>query len=521
MFRKISILSLVVLLFLALLLPARGNAEKPEHTFYVALNGSDSSPGTFDKPWATINHAAEVLKAGETVYIRGGKYRITQQIRSKNSGTKSKWIVYSSYPGEQAIIDANDVKVAPPVGNPPYPHDQGAFQVEGVSYIRINNLELTNSHNAGFTVRDSRYIELYNNKTETTFSSGIAIWDTNRDGQGCDHNKVIGNTIIDANTFDMIMPGLSKEGETPHEAISIGGAYYFEIAYNHVYDDDKEGIDVKETSRYGTVHHNHVHNLDRQALYIDNHSDLLEDIEVYENIVHDCKGAGIVLSVENGKLANDIRIHHNLVYNNLGTGIFFSRWGDGPRKNIKIYNNTVHHNGYGKPNPGDKYYWLTGGLYLFSTNLKNIDIRNNIFNENKGFQIGYSDHYLKENNNIDAVLRQKNINIKHNIISDNNLVNYPIYVGWAPNDYANVYPTKGSNFVEKNPLFVNPQSENFYLTSNSPAIDKGSPERTYVDPDGTRNDIGAFYYGSERSLWWKTNFPPDFQGRISKKSNSR
>jgi hypothetical protein len=225
--------------------------------------------------------------------------------------------------------------------------------------------------------------------------------------------------------------------------------------------------------------------------------------------------------VENGKLANDIRIHHNLIYNNLGTGIFFSRWGDGPRKNIKIYNNTVHHNGYGKPNPGDKYYWLTGGLYLFSTNLKNIDIRNNIFNENKGFQIGYSDHYLKENNNIDAVFRQKNINIKHNIISDKNNVNYPIYVGWAPNDYANVYPTKGSNFVEKNPLFVNPQSENFYLTSNSPAIDKGSPERTYVDPDGTRNDIGAFYYGSERSLWWKTNFPPDFQGRTSKKSNSR
>ena len=350
MFRKISLISLVVLLFLALLLSARGNAGKAETTFYVALNGSDSNPGTLAKPWATIAHAAKVLKAGDTVYIRGGTYPLTQQIRAKNSGSQSAWIVYSSYPGEQAIIDARDVKVGPPVGKPPYPQDQGAFQVERVSYIRINTIKIANSHSAGFTVRDSHHIEFYNNITETTFSSGIAIWDTNRDGRGCDHNKVIGNTIINANTYDMIIPGFSREWEPPHEAISVGGAYYFEIAYNHVYDSDKEGIDVKETSRHGTVHHNYVHNLDRQGLYVDNWGDLLEDVEVYKNIVHDCKGAGLILSVENGQFAKSIKIHHNLIYNNLGTGIFFSRWGDGPRENIKIYNNTVHHNGYGKPN---------------------------------------------------------------------------------------------------------------------------------------------------------------------------
>ncbi|HEY9635750.1 MAG TPA: right-handed parallel beta-helix repeat-containing protein [Coleofasciculaceae cyanobacterium] len=517
MFRKISILSFVVLLFLALLLPAHGNVDKPETNFYVALNGSDSNPGTFDKPWVTINHAADVLKAGETVYIRGGTYRINQQIVAKNSGTEKAWIVYSSYPGEQAIIDASDVKVGPPVGTPPFPHDQGAFQVERVSYIRLNNLKLTNSHSAGFTVRDSHHIKLYNNTASTTYSSGIAVWCSNNLGRGCEHNKVIGNTVIKANTYDMIMPGFDRGEETPHEALSVGDIYYFEIAYNHIYDCDKEGIDVKGSSKHGTVHHNHIHNLARQGLYVDNWGDSIEDIEVYENVVHDSKGAGIALSVEGGKLTNDIKIHHNFLYNNLGTGIFFSRWGDdGVKANIKIYNNTVHHNGYGKPKPEENYYWMTGGLYLFSKNVKNIEIKNNIFSDNKGFQIGYSDHYLKIDNDVNVVFQKNNINIGYNLLVDNNKVEYPIYVGWPPDSYANVYSTKGSNFVEKNPLFVDTQSENFYLNSNSPALDKGSPESTYTDPDGTRNDIGAFYYGAERNLWWKTNFPPHFNLGTSK-----
>jgi hypothetical protein len=517
LFRKLSLLSLLIFFLFGLLITISGRAEESGNIFYVAPNGRDSNSGTLAQPWATINHASEVLKAGDTVYLRGGTYRLSQQIRPKNSGTKKAWIVYSSYPGEQAILDAQNVKVAPPVGEPPYPHDQGAFQVERVSYIRIKQVKITKSHNAGFTIRDSHYIELYNNITDTTFSSGIAIWDTNRDGRGCDHNKVVGNTVTNANTYDMIIPGFSPKDETPHEAISVGGAYYFEIAYNHVYDTDKEGIDVKETSRYGTVHHNYVHNVARQGLYVDNWGDLLEDIEVYDNIVRDCKGAGLILSVENGQMAKNIRIHHNLIYNNLGTGIFFSRWGDGLRKDIKIYNNTVHHNGYGKPNPGEKYHWITGGLYLFSSNLQNIDIRNNIFSDNKGFQIGYSDYYLKLDRDVNIAFRKKTIDIDYNLIFDKDNLSYPIYVGWPPDNYANVYPYKGSHFIENNPLFVAPQSSKFYLNSNSPAIDKGSPERAYNDPNGTRNDIGAFYYGAKQSLWWKTNFPPHFDVGTSPK----
>jgi hypothetical protein len=38
--------------------------------YYVAPSGNDSNPGTMDRPWQTIQKAADTLIAGDTVYIR-------------------------------------------------------------------------------------------------------------------------------------------------------------------------------------------------------------------------------------------------------------------------------------------------------------------------------------------------------------------------------------------------------------------------------------------------------------------
>ncbi len=53
-------------------------------------------------------------------------------------------------------------------------------------------------------------------------------------------------------------------------------------------------------------------------------------------------------------------------------------------------------------------------------------------------------------------------------------------------DYAN------SNF-DADPCFVDIENGDFNLMENSPCIDMGDPTSP-VDPDGTRSDIGAFYY---------------------------
>lgn len=464
--------------------------------FYVAANGNDTDAGSLDHPWATLNHAAEVVDAGDTVYVRAGIYPLTEQIRAQQSGTEKAWITYAAYPGEQAVIDASAVQVVPPQQPPPFDHDQGAFQLEKVRYIRVKDLAVINSHNSGFTVRNSDHIELYNNKTENTFSPGIGVWKS-RD------QKIIGNTVINANAREMA--GFENDfDETPHEAISLGSVENFEVAYNLVHDGQKEGIDIKGTSQHGTVHHNYVHHMARQGLYVDSHFGLLSDVEVSDNVVHDCRGSGFAISVEGGVASKNISFHHNLLYDNWGTGILFSRWGgDGLRQNIRIFNNTLHHNGYGEPNPDQQFYWITGGLYLFSDNLQDVQIIDNIFSENTGFQIGYSDRYLTNTSDINQVFQQKNIEISQNLIFGVNNPNQPIYAGW-PDNYANIYATNGTLSVAEDPKFVNPQVGNFYLQTGSPAI------RSAGAMNSSPKTIGAFPSGVKQNLWWQTSFPPKF-----------
>ena len=463
---------------------AMESENHPQNVYYVAPQGRDSNPGTLDRPWATIQKAADTLEAGQTVYIRGGTYAISEQIRPRNMGRPDRWITYRAYPGEIATIDAQNLYVEPPEGEPPFPHDQGAFQIEGTAYVRIQNLTLKNSHSAGFTVRNSNHIQFYNNTTINTYSSGIAVW-TN-----CAHCKIMGNTIVNANTLEMRInwegyPHQKNVG--PHEAITLGGAIDFEVAYNHICYCQKEGIDCKETCARGIVHHNYTHHLRRQGLYVDSYFGLLEDIEVYDNVVSDCE-TGIAVSAEDGPLADNIRIHHNLVYNNRATGIFLSRWGkDRRRTNIQIYNNTVDRNGYGK---GEPTYWLTGGLYLYTTNLENVEIFNNIFSQNKSFQIGYSGDYNGD-------LRSRKINIENNLIYQTETVTYPVRLEeWAKDD---VYSTNGENAIEGDPLYKTPSLGNFLLQNNSPAIGMGM---------GANSDLGAFTATAEQDFWWLANFPP-------------
>jgi hypothetical protein len=45
-----------------------------------------------------------------------------------------------------------------------------------------------------------------------------------------------------------------------------------------------------------------------------------------------------------------------------------------------------------------------------------------------------------------------------------------------------------------NPQFTGSVTHDYSLLSSSPCIDSGDPDPAYNDPDGTRNDVGAFPY---------------------------
>ncbi len=73
--------------------------------FVDAVKGDDAAAGDKSTPWRTVAHAIAQLKAGDTLYLRGGTYYGTLKIEEL-AGQENKPITIRSYPGEMAIIDS-------------------------------------------------------------------------------------------------------------------------------------------------------------------------------------------------------------------------------------------------------------------------------------------------------------------------------------------------------------------------------------------------------------------------------
>ena len=86
--------------------------------------------------------------------------------------------------------------------------------------------------------------------------------------------------------------------------------------------------------------------------------------------------------------------------------------------------------------------------------------------------------------------------IKNSILWDND--GMEIYAWSGQNiqvsycDVQNGYT--GTSNIDSDPLFVDVNQKDFHLQLNSPCIDQGDPDPQYDDPDGTRNDMGVYYY---------------------------
>lgn len=114
--------------------------------YYVAVDGSDNNSGIKELPLATIQKAQSLVQPGDTVYLRGGTYHVTEAQIARNervyacvtfldkSGAAGKYIHYINYPGETPVFDYSDVK---PAGM-----RVAAFYVTG-SFIHLKGFEVT------------------------------------------------------------------------------------------------------------------------------------------------------------------------------------------------------------------------------------------------------------------------------------------------------------------------------------------------------------------------------------------
>jgi hypothetical protein len=89
----------VALLALAAAAAAQGSS------YYVAPSGNDSNPGTVGQPWRTLRFAVSRLRAGDTLWLRGGSYA-ESDIPIAVAGTSSAPISIRNHPGEVPTIDS-------------------------------------------------------------------------------------------------------------------------------------------------------------------------------------------------------------------------------------------------------------------------------------------------------------------------------------------------------------------------------------------------------------------------------
>ena len=102
-------------------------------SFYVAKTGSDTNSGSYTAPWLTIQHAANSVTAGATVYVESGVYN--ESVNFPASGTAGNHITFTNYPGQSPAIDGTGLAVS---------GTQGLINIINQSYITVNGFEIRN-----------------------------------------------------------------------------------------------------------------------------------------------------------------------------------------------------------------------------------------------------------------------------------------------------------------------------------------------------------------------------------------
>lgn len=79
---------------------------------YVAPDGNDNNPGTFDLPFRNLSKAVSLAGADSLIYMRGGVYFDSLTIRLNKTGAAGHPVKIWAYPGEQPILDFSKQTVA-------------------------------------------------------------------------------------------------------------------------------------------------------------------------------------------------------------------------------------------------------------------------------------------------------------------------------------------------------------------------------------------------------------------------
>jgi hypothetical protein len=456
-------------------------------TYYVDKNNYDASDlniGTENLPWKTIQHAVDIVGAGDTVLIKAAIYyeRVdltgTNGVEGKSGNAEEGYIIYKNYQNDKVIMEAN------PSWTWGTAFISGKWVPSGsertVNYIIISGLEIYNYPEDGICFEKS------SKSGSGTASHHIII--ENCLVHHCGGQAGItfegGNEDINGKGYDIIVRACTTYNNNVHGIKFTGdetGVIDGEHIYNSriedcvSYNNNNIGIHVS-TGHYNiTVRNNTCYNNGRQGIAGHEIWDsVYENNTVYENGTSggdENEGIGIWNS-------KNITIRGNRIYGNPGYGLKFwedlSSTGSSPT----IENNVVLNNN-------------EGGIGI-STDVNNGKIYHNTIALNQGTGLyitaSVSGHDIKNN-----IVCQNSNQLSP---GNGNIFDYNLY-------YPDIsFSGKGAHSISGDPLFVDPLNPtyDFHLQSISPAIDSGTNVGINEDIEGNLRpqdagyDIGAYEY---------------------------
>jgi len=502
-------------------------------TFYVSTSGSDSNPGTIGSPWLTIQHAANSVSAGATVYVFGGVYN--ESVNFPASGTASAPIIFQSYPGQTAVIDGTGVSCC--TSNPASSGNltQGLINIVNQSYIVISGFDIRNfttskaaNTPAGVWITASGTgVQLLNNLVHNITTSsekngnafGIAVYGTSQ--------TPISYLVISGNEVYSLKTGNS-------ESVNVdGNVTNFAITNNLVHDNDNIGIAAigyegvgpvgYDESMYGEISGNTVYNIsgihnagegdsyDADGVYCDG----CAYVTVEDNLIHNvdygievasehkiCQSTGTEYSSSgtigkgtspcNGRY---VTVRNNVIYDSNACGISIGGYSNnvGGSAHVVIVNNTLYDNNTQKQAAEFQIQYHSGKA------------QGNIFENNivyAGTQNVWIYSFVKPTTTYPAPPATLNWNLYYSAAGYVKGTS----ITWAGvssyKNYAAYQTTTGedANSPNANPLFVNVGATppDFDLSATSPAVNAGSI--------GLPCSVGWCNSNSPHSIYGSTDF---------------
>ena len=463
-------------------------------TYWVAIDGDDAAAGTRDEPWATLQHAADSVGPGATVFVREGVYE--QRVEVRDSGAPGRPITFAAALDERVVLDGSSLEV--PAGQ------NAMIAIDAGRYVTVRGFEITGYRSdvsghvpIGILVTGAAdHIRIADNLVHdlgTTFEGrnggdahGIGVFGTDGD-HPIDEVEIVDNELAN------LTLGSS-------EALVVNGNVKdFLIEGNKVHDTNNIGIDVigfegtapdptVDQARDGIVRGNEVWNIDSygnpaygnsrsaDGIYVDGG----RDIVIEGNTIHDVN-IGIELASEHaGRSTRNITARNNVVYDATAIGIAIGGYDRrrGSTEDCVIVNNTVVN---------------TDGVEL----LVQFDTRDNVI-ANNVFVAGPR-HVFVENSFRENVRNT----LDHNLYSsvDGSSAGVWLWKGVGYDDFEGWSARSGNDrsSVFADPEFADPAGHDYSLGPDSPAVDAGAALATSgaLDIDGNpRAQAGGIDLGA-------------------------